>query len=144
MAHIFGGQTVCICWTEWGQKIPPKQGKSWKYFKMRAKAKVMEFEELKRVQTLKYCGCATSSNGTCIYLFISYLLNKSLYLHSTVGIVDKDIQSSILFFVDLIKQLLDFFIISMVTLHRYTLSSTLLSYLKKINHWLIRILAGWT
>ena len=109
---------------------------------MRAKAKVMEFEELKRVKTLKYCGCATSSNGTCIYLFISYLLNKSLYLHSTVGIVDKHIQSSILFFVDLIKQLLDFFIISMVTLHRYTLSSTLLSYLKKINHWLIRILAG--
>ena len=38
---------------------------------MRAKAKVMEFEELKRVQTLKYFGCATSSNGTCIYLFIN-------------------------------------------------------------------------
>ena len=67
-----------------------------------------------------------------VYLFIIYLLNKSLYLHSTEGIVDKDIQSSILFFVDLIKQLLDFFIISMVTLNWYTLSSTLLSYLKKL------------
>lgn len=47
---------------------------------MRAKAKVMEkswevveFEEHKRVRTLKYCGCATSSNGTCIYLFIYHL-----------------------------------------------------------------------
>ena len=32
---------------------------------------VMEFEEFKRVRTLKYCGCATSSNSTCIYLFIN-------------------------------------------------------------------------
>ena len=40
---------------------------------MRAKAKVMEFEELKRVQTLKYCGCATSSNGTCIYFNLSVI-----------------------------------------------------------------------
>ena len=109
---------------------------------MRAKAKVMEkswevmeFEELKRVRTLKYFGCATSSNGPCIYLFINLPFScyfKSLYPHSTVGIVDEDIQSSILFFVDLIKQLLDFFIISMVTLNWYTLSSTLLSYLKKL------------
>ena len=38
---------------------------------MRAKAKVKEFEELKGVRTLKYFGCATSSNGTCIYLFIN-------------------------------------------------------------------------
>ena len=32
---------------------------------------VKEFEELKGVRTLKYFGCATSSSGTCIYLFIN-------------------------------------------------------------------------
>ena len=40
---------------------------------MRAKAKVMEFEELKRVQTLKYCGCATSSNSTIVFIYLSVI-----------------------------------------------------------------------
>ena len=53
-----------------------------------------------------------------------------MYLHSFESIVHKDIQTSILFFADFIEQLLDFFIVSMVTLHWYTLSATLLSYLK--------------
>ena len=44
---------------------------------MRAKAKVTEFEQLKRVRTLKYCGCATSSMvHVFMYLFIYQLFVK--------------------------------------------------------------------
>ena len=50
-----------------------------------------------------------------------------LYLDSFKGIVYKNIQSSILFFTNFIKQLLDFFINAMVTLNWDALASTLLA-----------------
>ena len=62
MTHMLVDTSVCVCWTELGGKKSPKKEKVFKFFKRKAKPKVMrlgkflekfiEFEKLKRVQTI--------------------------------------------------------------------------------------------
>ena len=54
----------------------------------------------------------------------------SYYRNSFVGIVHKNIQSSILFSTNFVKQLFHFFIIAMITFNWNTLTRTFLAYLK--------------
>ena len=60
----------------------------------------------------------------------NYHKSDYYYRNSFVGIVHKNIQSSILFSTNFVKQLFYFFIIAMITFNWNTLTRTFLAYLE--------------
>ena len=55
MAHILVDTTVCVCWTELGQKLPwNKTVKIWKYLKVKVKVSVSVYLFARKKNTYTY------------------------------------------------------------------------------------------